>query len=142
LLITSNAAGVQQDNFIIEPAMLENLDEPTGTAYTTGALIEKGTQRMLIVADTTMVSDSFLQNTAENQTFLANAVDWVAADEVLASIPKRTSERMVFTFASKSTAAAVQYGNILMPPLAVALFGGWWLKRRKKLAMRQYAAEK
>jgi ABC-type uncharacterized transport system involved in gliding motility auxiliary subunit len=139
LLSTGKAANSQDSNFTLDPQSLQGLAEPKGEAIVVGAVAEKGdTQRVVVVGDATIVSDDFLQNSAENQALVTNVVDWVAADPVLLSIPKRSGGRNVFVFDNPTQIQIVQWGTLLAPPLLVAGFGMWWLKRRRMLTQRVY----
>lgn len=142
ILTTGPSSGTQTSAFTIQPSQLETLPESDGSVSVLGILMQKEAQRLVLVGDSHIVADDFLQNTIENQSFIANMVDWVAADEILALIPKRGSDRTVFTFTSPSQIPMVQYGNILIPPVLVSGFGFWWLRRRKLMTKRRFDAEK
>ena len=90
------------------------------------------------MADANLVYDDFLQNSAQNQAFISNLVDWVAADEMLVTIPQRTGGRAVFKFSDPSQVKIVQYSSLIVPPLLVTGFGLLWLGRRRKMARREW----
>lgn len=139
LLSTSQAAGVATEEMEIAPEQVKNLPKTAGDQFSMSALIEKGSQKIAVVGNTTVASDDFLGNSQENKVFVANMIDWAAADPLLASIPQRGGGRTVFMFDSPMQVMVVQYANILGPPIVVAVFGIWWLHRRRKRTRRVYA---
>ncbi len=138
LLRTSNQTNVQTESFTLNPDQLNTLKQPEEITRDVGIIAQKDSQRIVIVADTHMASDDFLQNTQENQAFVSNLIDWIAADPILLSIPKRTAGRSVFSFSDQAQLLAVQYGGMLLPPVLVAAWGFWWLRRRRQLSYRKY----
>lgn len=141
IVTTGPAGGHQEKNYTINPSNrtdMSNLPQPSKDPQVMAVAITKGNQRLGVVADQNLLSDDFLKNSQEDQTFVTNFIDWVAADPILASIPKRTGGRNVFTFTSTTQAQATQYADLILPPVVIALVGIWWLKRRRKLSMRIY----
>lgn len=138
LLVTSEASNRQSSNFALQPDDLKTLTPPAGESQIIGAIASNETQHLAVIADANIVSDNFLGNVPENAGFISNLIDWVAADEILQAIPQRNSGRNIFVFASQLQVAIVQWANLLIPPIATAGFGIWWLARRKKLSRRKY----
>jgi ABC-type uncharacterized transport system involved in gliding motility auxiliary subunit len=140
LIVASQTGGQLTEAYDIDPnnrMALAGL-KPSGKEHVIGVIMTKSEQRVGVVADHHMVTDDFLKNSVENQTFVANFIDWTVADPILSSIPKRASGRNVFQFTSNAQAQAVQYGSLLVPPILIAGFGFWWLKRRRRLSQRTY----
>jgi ABC-2 type transport system permease protein len=137
LLKTSQAGGVEATATILNPQMLTGLPQPSGEKMV-GIAAERGQQRLVVISDSDLLSDEFLANTQENQILAANIIDWIAADPILNQIPRRADSRSLFTFTSASQAATVQYVNIGGPALFSAVFGGWWLWRRRRASSREY----
>lgn len=140
LLLTSKASGRQKDNFTINPNSPKDFEKLTyeNQELPLGVVISKGEQRIAMIANRSWVSDQFLENSVDNQAFMANLTDWAVADPILASIPKRTATRNVFLFTSTNQALIVQYANLILPPCLIMLLGFLWLRRRRKLTLRQY----
>jgi ABC-2 type transport system permease protein len=133
------SGGTQESAFTINPQTLQQLAQPTGEKVV-GVLAQKGSQRVVIIGDSDAATDEFMKNSAENQSFVTNLADWIAADPILSTISRRGSARTVFTFSSPSEVQLVQYANIAGPSLLMSAFGGWWLWRRKKLTRRIWHA--
>jgi ABC-type uncharacterized transport system involved in gliding motility auxiliary subunit len=138
MLLTSRASGTQTDTFNLSPNDLKKLPPSGNKSLIVGAVVEKAKQRIGAVADSQIASDEFLTNSQEDQTLVANLIDWAAADPILFNIPRRTAGRTVFRFASEDQVQTVQMANILIPPVVVTLLGFWWLRRRKKMTNRVY----
>jgi ABC-type uncharacterized transport system involved in gliding motility auxiliary subunit len=139
LLITSKNSNKQSGEFTLSPQAAESLAKPAGEEVVVGAYVEKENQRMALIGDTQIASDDFLQNAEENRIFVANIVDWVAADPILLAIPRRGSGRSAFTFENPGQVQMVQIANIVALPILVTMFGFWWLSQRRRLSRRVYA---
>jgi len=140
LLLTSKAAGRQEENFTIMPQAMEVLAGPLNKNLTLSVMVEKENAKLVVVADSQMASDQFVQNNPENLAFLVNTIDWLTLDPDIGLIPRKTAGRAVFEFTSPAQAAIVQYTNILVPLAVVIVFAFFWLGRRKRLAKRKYSA--
>ncbi|MCC2099460.1 MAG: hypothetical protein KDJ29_21395, partial [Hyphomicrobiales bacterium] len=128
----------QEGSFTISPqeaAAIKQVDNQSVSLAVAGMI---NNQRVAVIGDADLLNDSFIQNAAENKSFVTNLIDWVAADPILSSIPQRESGRQVFTFVSPQQAQIVQWANIIVPPLVFIIAGVAWLKRRNKLANRTY----
>lgn len=131
LLLTSAAAGTQSQAFNISPEQLNQLEPPLGEELVLGVIAQHESQRIVLIGNTRWVTDEFLINTPENSSFIINLADWVAADEILSTIPKRTQGRTLFTFSSEAQAQMVQWVVLLLPSFLVSLSGYTWLRRRR-----------
>lgn len=138
LWTTSENGGKLTDNFPISPVQLDTLPQPQRQKVLLAISAEKGDSRLVVVGDSDFASDEFVQQFPENAAFVANSIDYLAADKDLANIPKKVASRAVFKFTSPMQPLVFQYGNIGIPPLLVAAFGIYWLARRKKRALRKY----
>lgn len=137
LLTTSKNAGKQTDNFTIDPSKLKELPPPSGQTIPLAAAIEQGNTRIIVVADADLASDQMLQNFPENAAFLTNGIDYLAAESDIAAIPRKTAGRAVFRFTNPVEALIFQYGNMIIPPVAVVIFALYWLARRRRATMRK-----
>jgi len=138
LLLTSKAAGRQEENFTIMPQAMETLTMPLNENLTLSVMAEKENEKLVVVADSQMASDQFVQNNPENLAFLVNTIDWLMLDPDIGLIPRKTAGQAVFEFKNPSQVAIVQYANILVPPVIVIVFALFWLSRRKRLTKRRY----
>jgi len=138
-LTSSQLSGTQTQEFNLRPDELQKLPKQKEAVKVLGAMVRKGDQKMVVVADTQILSDDFLANSGENQTLVGNLIDWTAADPILSQIPKRTESRNGFKFSTPTQVLSVQWVGVLMPPMLVASLGAWWLNRRKRLSRRVYS---
>ncbi len=138
ILISSKTSGVQKENYTITPDSFGLLPKPTGEEYLVAALAQKDKSRLVVVGDTDLAQDEFLQTSKENAAFIANTVDFLVADSDLASIPVKTAGRSVFHFKKPYEPLVFQYGTILIAPTAFIIFGVAWLGRRRRLTRRVY----
>ena len=138
LLTTGTNAGKTEGSFNITPQSVKTLT-PNAKEVPLAALIEKGDMRLIVVGSSTLADDQFLQNNRDNVAFLSNSIDYLATDKDLAAIPSKGNGRAVFEFERPADILFVQYGNLLVPPIAVIAFAVLYLRRRKQLAQRVYA---
>lgn len=139
LLSTSPSSGKVTDTFDISPTALNSLT-PSGGPFTMAEDIENNNTKLLIVSDSEFATDQSVQNLPEDLSFLANSVDYLAADKDVALIPRKTQTKAVFHFSNSFSLAFFQYGDLLIPPVAVIAFALFWLSRRKRLFSRNYEA--
>lgn len=138
LLTTGNTAGIQKNNYTITPESLDLLPQPTGEEYPVAVFAQKDSARLVVVADTELAQNEFLQTSKENAAFIANTVDVLVADPDLAAIPVKAAGRSVFSFKRPTDPLVFQYGTILIAPLGFMIGGGIWLSRRRRLTRRIY----
>lgn len=101
-------------------------------------LVEKNGLRLAVISSASLAYDQFLENNPDNLAFLNNLIDYLGADEELASIPLKSGGRPVFEFKKPQDIYLVQYFNLLLSPFLVICFALFYLKRRKKLTKRIY----
>ncbi len=139
LLETSLNSGSQTGTYTIAPNQIKAesfSSEPKQMLV--GVAAKKDNLKIVVVGDSDFATDQFTKNNSDNLNFATNLIDWVALDEAIASIPKKSGDNPVFRFSSAAQIPIVQYGNILFAPIVVGLIGFWWLRRRKRLAERIY----
>lgn len=127
----------QTSNFKISPQQIANLDQSGGESIPLGVLVKKGNSKTVVIGDYNIVSDQFIQNNPQNLSLFANLVDWLAADNDLSAIPNKINSRAVFRFNNPIEPIIIQYANLLMPSILLAVFALIWLSRRKKLTSRE-----
>jgi len=144
LVVTSRYGGLESQEVMLSPQQpfpRENTSSrllavqvvpkaPTGA----GA----GAGRLVVVGNGDFASDRYVTNAPENETFLLNAVDWLAQDEALIAIRSKDRAPPPLVFPSAAVRAAVRYGNIVGVPLLVACFGAVRLARRRARTRRPY----
>jgi ABC-2 type transport system permease protein len=82
-----------------------------------------GPGRMVVVGDATFSELEFVQSNQQNLIFLANAIDWLAQDELLISIRSKDRTPPALVFTSEATRSAIRWGNLIGVPALFALFG-------------------
>jgi ABC-2 type transport system permease protein len=137
LLTTGMNAGKTDNVFSISPQSVGALT-PNSQKIPLSVLAERGDMRLVVVSSAMLADDQFLQNNSDNVAFLSNVVDYLAADKDLAAIPSKSSGRAVFEFKNPTDVLLMQYGNLLIPPLAVIVFAVSYLRRRRHLTKRVY----
>ena len=140
LVATTTDSGIQSTSFTLDPQESGDLlSDEEGVSKVVGAAIATDTNRIVVLGDANAIESQVLQYPpAGNFNFLANAIDWIAADEILSNIPRRDSSQNSFRFSSVNQLQIVQWVNVFAPPILVAVFGGYWLRRRKSLTNRKY----
>ncbi len=139
ILVTGQYSGKQEGSFTIAPQEAAAIKEVKNQSMPLAVASATSNQRVAVIADADLLNDSFIENAAENKSFVTNLIDWVAADPILSLIPKRESGRQVFMFVNPQQAQLVQWVNIIVPPLIFIVGGIIWLKRRQRLANRSYS---
>lgn len=137
LITTSAQAGKTENEFKLSPETLEPL-KANSRDVLLAASVEKDEMRLVVVSASSVVVDQVVQASEDNASFIANTVDYLAADKDVAAIPSKSSGRAVFEFSSKTDEAVFQYGNLLVPPVIIVGFAVWQLRRRKLLTKRTY----
>ncbi len=136
LLKTSQAGGKLTGSLNIAPDSVPK--KGSGQPVLVGATAEKDGSKVVLVGDSELATNDFMQNNQPNQLFLSQAIDWLAADENVAQVPRRLIAPALLKFTSPRDTMMAQYGNIIGIPVLVGLFGFWWLRRRNGLTKREY----
>ena len=136
LLTTSKAGGKVEGTLSISPDTAPK--QGSGQPVLLAVAAEKDGSRIVLVGDSELATDNFMQNNQANQLFLSNVIDWLVADKTLAQVPRRIIVPAILKFNSPQDAMFAQYGNIIGLPILVAIFGFWWLRRRNNLTKRDY----
>lgn len=139
LLTTSENANTTDSNFNISPESTRSLSTSSLKRVLLGVEAEKGDSRLVVIGNSNVVSDQFMQNNRDNVSFISNTVDWLAAEKDLAMIPSKSAGNAVLEFTSPTQIMIVQYSNLLLPSFAIVVFAIFYLRRRKQLTRRVYA---
>lgn len=139
VLKTSPNAGAQRDKFVINPEELIKADLTQNIGEKNLAVAAtKDNSKIFVSTDTDFIFDAMLQQNPQNFDFISSLIDWAAADEIIASIKRKSGDTPIFNFKNSQTAVTIQYLNILIPPIAIIAFAFWYLAKRKKLTLRKY----
>lgn len=97
--------------------------------------------RLVVVGDGDFMGDEYLGN-AGNLTFFANIVDYLADDAGLITIRSKNLDTPPLAPVSDGMKPVVKYGNLIVPPLLVVLYGLYRWRRRlaKKKTLEQKEA--
>ena len=162
LLVTSNAAGVEQGQAYIDPRRQEFPQDslamrlvavmvnPAQAADGAGGgegeegdvsadSAERARGRLIVVGNGEFASDQWVQNAPQNVTFVLNAVDWLAEDEGLIAIRSKDRTPPPLVFESALTRDFVKYGNIIGLPVLIVVAAVVRLLRRRQSTQRVYA---
>jgi len=139
ILETSKNAGFQNDDFTIAPEQVRSITWKKSENIPLGAVVEKNETKLAVVASTSLIEDQFVQNSPSNLNLAISLIDWLAMDDALASIPHKSGASNPFRFTNPGQPSLVQYGNVIIPSVVLALFAAYWLRRRKNLTLRKYS---
>jgi len=139
LLLTSKNSGSQSGTFQIAPDKFKEGDfETDGSEKILAVFASNNKSKVIVVGDSDFATDQFVQNAGSNLSFANLLIDTVAADDVMATVTQKSGDNPVFVFASASQAQIIQLLNLIGISVAIGVFGGWWLWKRKKGYRRTY----
>ncbi len=99
------------------------------------------TGRVVVVGDTDVLQDRFLQGNPANLAFGLNVVDWLTQDESLIGIRAKTRAPPSLAFSSEAKQDFVKHANVIGVPVLLILLGVLrMLKRRRKTQQRYQRA--
>jgi len=90
--------------------------------------------RLVLVGDADFATNRFIARSRENLVFARNAVDWLAADEMLIGIRAKQRGAPPLLYGSATARDVAHYGTLVGVPLLFVLFGVVRLVRRRRLA--------
>jgi gliding-associated putative ABC transporter substrate-binding component GldG len=102
-----------------------------------GPTINQGLDtRIILVGDGDFVKDQFVRG-SDNMTFFANIVDYLVDDAGLISIRSKDVSMAPLEQVSDGSKKMYKYGTMLLPPIAVMLFGlfRWRMRQAKRKAL-------
>jgi len=127
LFETTEAGALQEGGGLIMPDQDWNRAPDELAVRTVAVAIDPGEDatsgRMIVVGDATFAESQFIQSNPGNLAFLANAIDWLAQDELLMGIRAKNRAPPSLVFTSDFGKSALKWGNLVGLPLLFALFG-------------------
>ncbi len=139
ILTTGPSGGYQTDTFTIMPQQMtrETFSSP-GQVVLLATTATNDKSKLFLIGDSDFITDQFTENNPENINFASNLVDWIAGNDIINSISRKVGANPIFTFKTPAQAMMVQYINIFAAPIAIILFGVFFLRKRKLLTNRKY----
>ncbi len=116
--------GVRLLAVMVNPAAVDEFDGPSG--------------RVVVVGNSDLLQDRFLQSNPTNLAFGLNAVDWLAQDDALIGIRAKTRTPPSLVFTSERTRDLVKHGNVIGVPVILVLLAVLRLVKRNQLTRRRY----
>ncbi|MCI0433848.1 MAG: Gldg family protein [Gemmatimonadetes bacterium] len=153
LWATTEDAGMQPAGFPIDPSSFIALPSDTVRSQIVAVAIDPGARastggagtpnasggRMIVVGDADFLSDQFVQANPQNLIFVANALDWLAQDELLIRIRSKHRTPPALVFESDFGRNALKWGNLIGVPLLFIAFGTIRITGRRRRAERRWA---
>lgn len=136
LPITPELAGAGAGDSL-QPHVVAAAVDP-GSASTAEGAAPRG--RLIVVGDADFLSDRFVQGNPQNVLFVANALDWLAQDEMLIRIRAKHRTPPALAFTSEFGQSALKWGNLAGVPLLFAGLGVLRITRRASRARRRWGA--
>jgi len=138
LFETTEAGALQEGGGLIMPDQDWNRAQDELAVRTVAVAIDPGEDatsgRMIVVGDATFAEAQFIQSNPGNLAFLANAIDWLAQDELLMGIRAKNRAPPSLVFTSDFRKSALKWGNLVGLPLLFALFGLLRITGRRRRA--------
>jgi ABC-type uncharacterized transport system involved in gliding motility auxiliary subunit len=95
--------------------------------------------RIVVIGDANFLQSQFAQQTPQNLAFAANAIDWLAQDELLIEIRSKDRTPPPLQFSSDFQKAALKWGNMVGVPILFVLLGFLRGASRRKRAARLWS---
>ena len=91
-----------------------------------------------MIGSAELAGADFARNAPENAVFVQNAIEWLAQDELLASIRAKNLSPAPLIFKSDQEKNTVKYFNLIGVPVLVILAGGIVMYQRKRKMNRKF----
>lgn len=89
--------------------------------------------RLIVVGNSSMMTNAVMrsQDSAGNQIFFMNAIDWLTGQEDLIAIPAKDQTAPQLGLLTGTDQNLILWSNVLLLPVATLLIGGiiWWRRR-------------
>lgn len=135
LFQSSDNSGAMENQFYLSPDPAQNpflkmLGQP-GKILAATSRLENGGELMLI-SDSKFLSDESGMSVPDNQTFILNAVDYLAGDEDLISLRSREITNRPLEELEDGTKKKWKYANLFLPSFLIIGFGFIRLRKEKQ----------
>jgi ABC-type uncharacterized transport system involved in gliding motility auxiliary subunit len=144
LLVTSEAAGVDSMMSMLQPRRQfsqQGLETRLMAVMVNPLAAEENagpTGRVVVVGDTDVLQDRFLQGNLANLAFGLNVVDWLAQDESLIGIRAKNRAPPTLAFSSEAKQEFVKHLNMIGVPVLLILIGVLRMLKRRRQQQQQY----
>jgi len=135
---TTKAAGVRSPDLSIMPD--QDFRVPSGQRGVRTVAVAvtppKGSKagRLVVVANEAFLEDQFMKNNPGSQSFVLNAIDWLAGNDALISIRSKDRTPPPLTFSSSVSRNLLKWGNLVGVPLLFVLVGMVRVSGRRRRA--------
>ena len=144
LFVTSPGAGVDSTMAMLQPRrqfQQNNLGVRLLAAMVNPLAVEdaQGPRgRVVVVGNSDVFQDRFLEGNAANLAFGLNAVDWLAQDEALIGIRAKNRTPPPLVFSSDIKRDLVKHANVIGVPVILILIGVLRSVKRRQRTRQQY----
>jgi len=135
LFQTSNNSGLMENQFHLSPDPAQNpflkiLGQPGKTIAATSRLTNGG--ELMVVSDSKFLSDESGMSVPDNQTFILNAVDYLAGDDDLISLRSREITNRPLEELEDGTKKNWKFANLFLPSIFIIGFGFIRMRKEKQ----------
>lgn len=146
LFTTSEFAGVQTENYVINPDQQfaeTDLSERILAVSLAGGEKENSAQRarIIVVSDSQFLTDQFISNSPQNFGFGMEALSWLSQEESLAEIQLKQRAESKLLFENSTQPTIVKYGNMALVILLPAATAFYILNQRKQRKQQHYISQ-
>ncbi|MFH1508849.1 MAG: Gldg family protein [bacterium] len=138
LLSTTDSGFAQTGSFNLDPNSELKINQEELSEYKLVVTVtgegEKG--RMIVMGDSDFLTDNYVQSNPQVLILALNSIDWLTQNDALAQIRVKQGYAAPLIFESQTQQNQVKYINLVIIPLGVALFGFYYLARRRKKTKR------
>lgn len=115
------------------------VDTAVGAIAPTTTLEQSSENRIILIGDGDFARDPYLGN-RDNLSLFANIVDYLADDAGLITIRSKDVGLPPLNQIADGTKQALKYGNLILPPVLVLVFGliRWRIRKARKKAMEMH----
>ncbi len=143
LLVTSRAAGVRQQEMLLQPSQPFRRDSLARRLLAvqvnpSANPSAKARGRVVVVGSSDFAGDRYTRGGEPSAVFVQNAVDWLAQDEALIAIRSKDRSPPPLVFTSGVLRDVVKYGNVIGIPLLLVGLGAVRLWRRRLITQQVY----
>ncbi len=146
LLSTTQFGGLQEGFFNIAPNA--DFGDNTNIYILSAAALVKNQNseqagRVVVVGDSDFIDNRmFRGSSSPNLIFALNSIDWLAQNIDLVNIRSKSRVPQPLVFEKSWQQAAARYINLIGIPALVAVWGLWWIWRRKRLSKLPFSEDK